>query len=1011
METEDKENMGARPSTRGLQQHKSAAAAGEGSEDTVMLSNSDRLRQRLQNMQRRGRPAARAADDGEATVKLPGSADSGTGTGTPTPSMSPAQSQKLLRSLSDIGVDQWNQLLAEQLSAEPATWLSFIQQAEAHVTGEHSAQTPKLDPSSVLRLYRIATESLPKTLYRTWAPYEKLWVQYASWQLKYTEKREAKQTLKYLFAEGLGGSIGTLYTLMAEVETKPGGAANRKVESVLRKGIAKCPASEHAAIHAAWVTLLGVPYVAGDDSSDSTDTIGQDECTETVRVGRTAVAPVAEETVKLTKTRSRERQDGQSAANKATEEVDMDAPTIRLPQKTEAEMTDDADAPTILLGKIKGRKSTATASTSSSGSRARAKPAARPMRRLGLGGAKATRVQKASDQVGSAKKSAEAVEQAPTEESVPAVAFDRLSLGPIEESHGRSSNGSCNSTATEDSIVKASPVDLSGDGRADAVGYDTNGDGHVDSLDTTGDGLIDARVVPVPEEDATVTTSQEQKEVRKQEDLEKRNALLQTIECVSTESKEMVTIEGRQYRKLCVVGRGGSCKVYKVIGPDGSILALKRIRVSSEDGFEQFVNEIDLLFKLKGKDNIIQLMDQSVNRKHGMVYMVFEYGEIDLHKLLQKQAGKPIKDNFIRLYWQQMLEAVHTIHEQRIVHSDLKPANFLIVEGTLKLIDFGIAMAIEGNDTTNIVRDAQIGTINYMSPEALSPPETENEFKLSRKSDIWSLGCILYQMVFGRTPFHHLSNIMSKMRAITDPNYNIKFPECKDAHLVETLEACMQRDLSTRPGIPELLEHPYVTGSFTDHPAKTEVDTGAGGSKSTSNLTLQAILAQVAAAGSDGQDAAAMAQMLLSKLQNGEDVTGEFKASSEAGESTDSTRGSSEARSAAPASDASSGSRAPPPPPPPPNQSADRALQSKPKLPAAKANLPSAEMGDLHAEIRNGAGRLKPVASRPAPLERQESDVDVLFQKLQAVRKAAGNSQEETVTMDFSADVDDTGGW
>ena len=269
METEDKENMGARPSTRGLQQHKSAAAAGEGSEDTVMLSNSDRLRQRLQNMQRRGRPAARAADDGEATVKLPGSADSGTGTGTPTPSMSPAQSQKLLRSLSDIGVDQWNQLLAEQLSAEPATWLSFIQQAEAHVTGEHSAQTPKLDPSSVLRLYRIATESLPKTLYRTWAPYEKLWVQYASWQLKYTEKREAKQTLKYLFAEGLGGSIGTLYTLMAEVETKPGGAANRKVESVLRKGIAKCPASEHAAIHAAWVTLLGVPYVAGDDSSEN----------------------------------------------------------------------------------------------------------------------------------------------------------------------------------------------------------------------------------------------------------------------------------------------------------------------------------------------------------------------------------------------------------------------------------------------------------------------------------------------------------------------------------------------------------------------------------------------------------------------------------------------------------------------------------------------------------------------------------------------------------------------
>ena len=55
-----------------------------------------------------------------------------------------------------------------------------------------------------------------------------------------------------------------------------------------------------------------------------------------------------------------------------------------------------------------------------------------------------------------------------------------------------------------------------------------------------------------------------------------------------------------------------------------------------------------------------------------------------------------------------MLEAVNTIHKERIVHSDLKPANFLMVSGTLKLIDLGIAKGIEGNDTTNIVRDNQV---------------------------------------------------------------------------------------------------------------------------------------------------------------------------------------------------------------------------------------------------------------------------------------------------------------
>jgi serine/threonine-protein kinase TTK/MPS1 len=62
-----------------------------------------------------------------------------------------------------------------------------------------------------------------------------------------------------------------------------------------------------------------------------------------------------------------------------------------------------------------------------------------------------------------------------------------------------------------------------------------------------------------------------------------------------------------------------------------------------------------------------------------------------------------------------MLEAVHAIHEERVVHSDLKPANFLFVRGALKLIDFGIAKAIQ-DETTNIHRDHQVGTVNYMSP-------------------------------------------------------------------------------------------------------------------------------------------------------------------------------------------------------------------------------------------------------------------------------------------------------
>jgi serine/threonine-protein kinase TTK/MPS1 len=65
-------------------------------------------------------------------------------------------------------------------------------------------------------------------------------------------------------------------------------------------------------------------------------------------------------------------------------------------------------------------------------------------------------------------------------------------------------------------------------------------------------------------------------------------------------------------------------------------------------------------------------------------------------------------------YWHmsQMLQAVHVIHEEKIVHSDLKPANFVLVSGQLKLIDFGIANAI-ANDTTNIQRDHQVCDLHF----------------------------------------------------------------------------------------------------------------------------------------------------------------------------------------------------------------------------------------------------------------------------------------------------------
>ncbi|RUS34918.1 hypothetical protein BC938DRAFT_477831 [Jimgerdemannia flammicorona] len=185
-------------------------------------------------------------------------------------------------------------------------------------------------------------------------------------------------------------------------------------------------------------------------------------------------------------------------------------------------------------------------------------------------------------------------------------------------------------------------------------------------------------------------------------------------------SSRIMVVNNRQFTRLDTIGRGGSSKVYKVMTTNHHIYALKKVMFDKADqsAISGYINEINLLKRMAGHERIIKMYDSEVNYEKSYLMMLMECGEIDLAHVLTKQQGKPINLNFIRLYWEQMLQAVDAIHQEKIVHSDLKPANFLFVEGSLKLIDFGIAKAIS-NDTTNIHRDQQIGTVNYMSPEAI----------------------------------------------------------------------------------------------------------------------------------------------------------------------------------------------------------------------------------------------------------------------------------------------------
>uniref|UniRef100_A0A8C9VDL0 non-specific serine/threonine protein kinase n=1 Tax=Scleropages formosus TaxID=113540 RepID=A0A8C9VDL0_SCLFO len=263
------------------------------------------------------------------------------------------------------------------------------------------------------------------------------------------------------------------------------------------------------------------------------------------------------------------------------------------------------------------------------------------------------------------------------------------------------------------------------------------------------------------------------------------------------------------------LGDGAFGKVYKAQNKETGILAAaKVIDTTSEEELEDYMVEIDILASCDHQ-NIVKLLDAFYYETK--LWILIEFcagGAVDAIML---ELERPLTEPQIKVVCKQTLEALIYLHENKVIHRDLKAGNILLtLEGDVKLADFGVSAK---NTKTLQRRDSFIGTPYWMAPEVVMC-ETSKDRPYDFKADIWSLGITLIELAEIEPPNHELNPMRVLLKIAKSEPPTLMQPSRWSPEFNDFLRKALDKNVDNRCSSAQLLQHSFVTSVSDNKPLR-----------------------------------------------------------------------------------------------------------------------------------------------------------------------------------------------